>query len=316
MSISVQCPGCAKKLKTNDHLAGKRIKCPGCGQVMLVPAAQAESQPEAIEPLRKKPTVPKPLEAVKAPLAKKPYAARKAVSEDAPALVSKGRRARWPWYVGGTAALCLVAGLVFVFTMPSKNTPPADPQSELSHKLIPAWVGGKWGYVDRQGKMVIDPQFEDLVLSGARDRVTVPRRLAPGEKASGVVVTVGEDRYTFETWARTCHSFVDGLAPAAKEKKWGFIDMTGAWKIQPAYEKALHFSEGNACVQSGKRWHLVNKDGQRVGQADFRAVLSFSEGLYGRVIQGQVGLPQQVRRIRGEARLQVRPLVFRESCGR
>jgi DNA-directed RNA polymerase subunit RPC12/RpoP len=51
MSISVQCPGCEKKLKTKDELAGKRVKCPGCGQVILVPAAQPASQPKAINQL-------------------------------------------------------------------------------------------------------------------------------------------------------------------------------------------------------------------------------------------------------------------------
>ncbi len=45
MSISVQCPGCEKNLRIKDDLAGKRVKCPGCGHIMLVPSAN-ESQPD------------------------------------------------------------------------------------------------------------------------------------------------------------------------------------------------------------------------------------------------------------------------------
>ncbi len=37
MSISVQCPGCEKKLKAKDELVGKRVKCPGCGELLVVP---------------------------------------------------------------------------------------------------------------------------------------------------------------------------------------------------------------------------------------------------------------------------------------
>lgn len=40
MSISVQCPNCDKKLKTKDELAGKKVKCPDCGEVIPVPAAE------------------------------------------------------------------------------------------------------------------------------------------------------------------------------------------------------------------------------------------------------------------------------------
>jgi hypothetical protein len=36
--ISFDCPGCAKPIKVKDDLAGKKGKCPGCGQAVTVPA--------------------------------------------------------------------------------------------------------------------------------------------------------------------------------------------------------------------------------------------------------------------------------------
>jgi len=38
MPISVLCPKCQKKLTAPDAVAGKRAKCPHCGQVMMIPA--------------------------------------------------------------------------------------------------------------------------------------------------------------------------------------------------------------------------------------------------------------------------------------
>jgi hypothetical protein len=39
--IAFACPSCQKKLSVKDELAGKKVKCPGCGQVMAVPQAAA-----------------------------------------------------------------------------------------------------------------------------------------------------------------------------------------------------------------------------------------------------------------------------------
>ncbi len=80
MPISVVCSGCDKKLTVKDDLAGRRIKCPACGEAVAVPAAKT-----------------------KAPKAR---AAR--------APVAQGGRSRWPWYAGG-AAVGVVAILLIVF---------------------------------------------------------------------------------------------------------------------------------------------------------------------------------------------------------
>jgi hypothetical protein len=37
MSIRIQCPGCEKTLKAREELAGRKLKCPGCGVAVTVP---------------------------------------------------------------------------------------------------------------------------------------------------------------------------------------------------------------------------------------------------------------------------------------
>jgi len=54
MPIGVQCPDCQKNLKLKDELAGKKIKCPGCGKLITVAA------PDAAIPLRARDDAAKP----------------------------------------------------------------------------------------------------------------------------------------------------------------------------------------------------------------------------------------------------------------
>jgi hypothetical protein len=42
--MTLPCP-CGKTLKVSDELAGKRVKCPGCGGVLTAPEALAELEP-------------------------------------------------------------------------------------------------------------------------------------------------------------------------------------------------------------------------------------------------------------------------------
>jgi hypothetical protein len=46
MAISTSCPCCQQRLKLADNLAGKRVRCPKCQQIVCVPSA-AESLPRA-----------------------------------------------------------------------------------------------------------------------------------------------------------------------------------------------------------------------------------------------------------------------------
>jgi predicted Zn finger-like uncharacterized protein len=52
MMNQVACPGCQAKLRVDDKLLGKSIKCPKCGQVMKteVPAAEVVEEVEELPP--------------------------------------------------------------------------------------------------------------------------------------------------------------------------------------------------------------------------------------------------------------------------
>ncbi len=48
--IQFQCAKCGKRLMVKDESAGKRAKCPGCGEVMVVPGGQAAPAAAAPKP--------------------------------------------------------------------------------------------------------------------------------------------------------------------------------------------------------------------------------------------------------------------------
>jgi phage FluMu protein Com len=82
MSIAVRCPKCEKKLNAPDSAAGKRAKCPACGQVMQMPAPPSKppQAEEAFEDLRATdplglPPAPKPAAPMRAAAAATPAVA-------------------------------------------------------------------------------------------------------------------------------------------------------------------------------------------------------------------------------------------------
>ena len=48
MPIPASCPACSAKLKAPDATAGKRVKCPKCGGLLIVPAADPPPQPRGV----------------------------------------------------------------------------------------------------------------------------------------------------------------------------------------------------------------------------------------------------------------------------
>lgn len=44
MPIVVQCGACQKQFQAGDHLAGKKVKCPGCQTPLMIPGGQATAQ--------------------------------------------------------------------------------------------------------------------------------------------------------------------------------------------------------------------------------------------------------------------------------
>jgi hypothetical protein len=103
----------------------------------------------------------------------------------------------------------------------------------------------KYGFIDKTGEMVIEPQFDWAF-----------------QFSEGLaVVMVGDE--------------IPG--------KWGYIDRTGEFVIGPEFDPAFIFSEGLAAVRIGSletgRYGFIDKIGQMVIEPQFDIVYPFANGL-------------------------------------
>lgn len=72
--------------------------------------------------------------------------------------------------------------------------------------------------------------------------------------------------------------FCDGLARVRLNKKWGFIDTTGAVIIPIRYNEVENFSDGIARVRIGQRWGLMEKTGREIIKPTFQEIGPYMNG--------------------------------------
>lgn len=135
----------------------------------------------------------------------------------------------------------------------------------FSEGLARVKLKGKWGYVDQNGEFVIQPKFDDAYnFSEGLARVNIGAKPVPPET---------------DEFGDQSNSNPD----AVEGGKWGYINRSGNFTIQPRFENAKKFSEGLAAVQlatsSGNKWGFIDKTGKRVIQPEFKEVGSFSNGV-------------------------------------
>jgi hypothetical protein len=89
-------------------------------------------------------------------------------------------------------------------------------------------LGGKWGYADRNGDLVVEPRFDAL------------------------------DGYTYGLGR-------EGLIPVLIGKRWGYADAEGRLVIPAELDKPSPFQDGVALAQLGEQWVVIDRTGARVG---------------------------------------------------
>lgn len=157
--------------------------------------------------------------------------------------------------------------LLAVLSAAPDQPAPTDPS--LGRFLIR--VGGKAGYIDRTGAVVIPPQFvAGEEFSEGLAAVKVDTSFGVIDPSGKLVVPARFDRV---------HPFRGGRARVELGKKTGFIDRSGKLVVPAVYDAARDFSEGLAGVQSGKLWGFVDEQGRRVVAPRFASVEPFSDGL-------------------------------------
>lgn len=119
-------------------------------------------------------------------------------------------------------------------------------------------IGGRWGFIDKEGKFIANPIFDDV---NGRLNLNSP------------VIS-------------------EGFAAVKKEGKWGFINLSGEMVIKPQFDKATFFSEGLAAVQIGELWGFINTEGRFVINPQYEMESWVYESGYLAFHEGVAPVPQ------------------------
>ena len=163
--------------------------------------------------------------------------------------------------------------------------------------LFPVKIGKSFGYINREGKIQINPQFNDATifregLALVKSSTDDPKWGFINEEGKYIISPIYNQATIFSeglawvvaenespaaidkngnikfslTEAVEVNIFVEGLASFAilenYEKKWGFIDKTGKIVIIPQFSEVNTFSEGQCAFKNGEgKWGYIDKKG-------------------------------------------------------
>ncbi|MCK4665742.1 WG repeat-containing protein, partial [Candidatus Dependentiae bacterium] len=152
----------------------------------------------------------------------------------------------------------------------------------FSDGLCSVLINGKYGFVDKWGKIAIKPEF-DFAFNFSEGLAQVLKgstnyKYLPGEdmllgfinKSGSLVID-----YKFSDG----YKFTEGLASVTEDKLAGYIDKTGEYVIEPKFEAGLEFSEGFAVIKEGELFGYIDKTGNIQIKPQFWSADGFSEGL-------------------------------------
>ena len=130
--------------------------------------------------------------------------------------------------------------------------------------LIPFTKDSKWGYMNKDRKVIIQPKFQEVELF-KEDYAFVKigdKRGVINKKGNYIISPNHDLEYGMP--------FFEGLIPAKDPKTGltGYMDKKGQWQIKPQFNRGYYFSKGVTAVviDNGKNWVFINKEGKALSK--------------------------------------------------
>lgn len=186
-------------------------------------------------------------------------------------------------------------------------------QEYQSDNWFPVYVNGKAGYIDRTGKIVLEPQFDGAsYFSEGLARVSVGRDTIITQGFSQGFIDESGKIVIQPRWDVVSH-FSDGLAAVGYDQtkreikignrtfytsashtwyRWGFIDKAGNLIIDTKFSDVSEFRDGIAAANTepyDPKYGFINKQGNWVIKPRFEHANQFSDGLARVFIDGKYG---------------------------
>lgn len=173
-----------------------------------------------------------------------------------------------------------------------------------NNPLIPARIDGKYGYIDKNGKWVIEPQFyyanefvenglAEVIINGKTEFINVSGNIVSKpqttisevnkpKKKELICFKVGSNNTSNNT-NRQNYTYQDGdemveiAEPIQSQNyKYGFKDQTGKIVIEPKFEEASDFTEdGLARIKLNGKYGYIDKTGKIVIEPKYDFISSY-----------------------------------------
>jgi hypothetical protein len=147
-------------------------------------------------------------------------------------------------------------------------------QSQKSTGLFPVMKNRQWGFINRTGQLVIQPQFPNIGWL-SEDRLPVGGKNGKWGFVDATGQVIVEPKF------ENVGSFREQRASIKLNGKLGFIDSNGKITVKPQFTQVSPFFEGRAFVQVGYLWGVIDPNGQVIAKPQFTKFTYFSEGLAG-----------------------------------
>jgi len=162
------------------------------------------------------------------------------------------------------------------------------PRSQSADPLYRFIKGGKAGYIDTTGRVVIAPKFKAYSNSGGEFHDGLVEIAASDGVYADRTGKIVLNKRLYRGW-----DFSENLAVAMRkgENVWGYIDTTGAFVIPPQFASSpndyVHpFSDGFAMVEVRERYGYIDKSGKFAIPPQFLDAASFADGMARVVMEG------------------------------
>ena len=148
---------------------------------------------------------------------------------------------------------------------------PQEKSTGFGDGLGPVQIDGKWGFIDEQGRLVIEPRFDQAdSFSDGLAGVAVGNLWGYIDKHGRYIV---QPKYSYVP------PFREGLAALPAGDKFGYIDVSGKFVIPAQFDMACCFSEKVARVTLNGKPAYIDHTGKIVLRPAVFNPKSFSDGL-------------------------------------
>jgi len=175
----------------------------------------------------------------------------------------------------------IIIRMLALFLAVGLSLPAKEKRLENTSGLWEVRVLTKAGFIDSSGRLVINPQFEEV---GFFSEGLCPARRGP---LWGYIDQTG--RSLIQPQFDEAGFFSEGLAAVSVKGRMGYINRAGVRVIAAAFEEAGPFQEGRARIKLAGRWGYLDLKGNRIGPTGYEEARDFFGGLAAVRMRGQWG---------------------------